>query len=213
MLITKIEKQKKRENRYSVFIDNEFSFGIDEVDLLYYKLKENQEIDKKTYEYIINNLVFNKARDKAIRYLSYKMRSEYQVIKKLEEDDFSPDIINKVINLLKKYNYINDYEFAKAFFKDKMTLSKHGSIKIREDLRLSGIKSDIIDKVIYENDIDEAEIAFELLAKKTIRRTEKSITYKEKQKLISYLLRRGFSYDITKIAYERFLLEEDFLEV
>lgn len=207
MLITKIEKQKTQKNRYSIFIDGEFSFGLDEIDLLYYKLKENDIIDKKTYDYIIDNIIFEKAKKVATNYLGYKMRSEQQVIKKLKSAEFSEEIVIKVINVFKKYGYIDDYNFAKLFLRDKMQISKHGSLKIKSDLKLNGVDSDIINKVLYENELDELEIAISLIEKKTIRKNLKNLDFKEKQKLISYLVRRGFPYDISKLALNEILLK------
>ena len=65
LIITKIEKQKNNNKRYSIFIDNEFAFGIDEIDLLYYKLKENEPLDEERYNYIANKLLLKRAKDKA----------------------------------------------------------------------------------------------------------------------------------------------------
>ncbi len=47
MIITKVEIQKKDENRSNVYIDDKFAFGISNVDVLFYKLKENTEISEE----------------------------------------------------------------------------------------------------------------------------------------------------------------------
>ena len=84
-------------------------FGIDEIDLLYYKLKENEPLDNEKYEYILNNLLLKRAKDKALKYLGYKMRSKNQVIKRLQKIyEFPSNVIDKVIRVLEKYNYINE---------------------------------------------------------------------------------------------------------
>lgn len=194
MIITKIEKQKNNEKRYSIFLDYEFAFGIDEIDLLYFKLKENEELSEEKYKYIFNNILLKKAKDKALKYLSYKMRSEKQVKEKLLEDDFPQIIINKVINTLKKYNYINDDIFAKAFIKDKINLKGYGIFKITYELKMLGISEEIFNKYLEdENFFNEEEKAIELLEKK-IKRID-YIDFKERQKLYAYLARRGFSFE------------------
>lgn len=209
MIITKIEKQKNNNKRYSIFIDNEFAFGIDEIDLLYYKLKENEPLDNDKYNYILNKLLLKRAKDKALKYLGYKMRSKKQVEKKLEELEFPPNVINKVIKILEKYNYINDEDFAKAFIKEKMNLKGYGSFKIAYDLKMLGIDNHIFEKYLYDQDfVDEDEKATALLLKKLKGNNIKNIDYKEKQKLYSYLARRGFSYDSINKAFSNVL--EDF---
>lgn len=44
MTVTRIEQQKKNKSRYSVYIDGEFAFGLIMEDILYFKLKESEEI-------------------------------------------------------------------------------------------------------------------------------------------------------------------------
>ncbi len=208
MIITKIEKQKNNNKRYSIFIDNQFAFGIDEIDLLYYKLKENEPLDEEKYNYILNKLLLKRAKDKALKYLGYKMRSKKQVIKKLEEYDFPSNVINKVIQVLEKYNYINDEEFAKAFIKDKVNLKGYGSFKISYDLKMLGIEEQVFKKYLYdENFVDENKKAKDLLLKKLKNRNIQDLDYKEKQKIYAYLARRGFSYDSINKAFN-YLLEE-----
>lgn len=208
MIITKIEKQKNNNKRYSIFIDNQFAFGIDEIDLLYYKLKENEPLDNDKYNYILNKLLLKRAKDKALKYLGYKMRSKKQVIKKLEELDFPQNVINKVIKILEKYNYINDEEFAKAFIKDKMNLKGYGTFKISYDLKMLGIDEDIFKKYLYSEEfVKEEEKATSLLLKRLKGISIENIDYKEKQKLYAYLARRGFSYDSINKAFNNLLKE------
>lgn len=206
MIITKIEKQKNNNKRYSIFIDNEFAFGIDEIDLLYYKLKENEPLDNEKYEYILNKLLLKRAKDKALKYLGYKMRSKNQVIKKLQEYEFPPNVINKVIKVLEKYNYINDEDFAKAFIKDKLNLKGHGVFKISYDLKMLGVDEEIFKKYLYDEEfINEEKKAKDLLLKKLGNKNIEDLDYKEKQKIYAYLARRGFSYDSIKKAFNSLL--------
>ncbi len=206
MIITKIEKQKNNNKRYSIFIDNEFAFGIDEIDLLYYKLKENESLDNEKYEYILNKLLLKRAKDKALKYLGYKMRSKNQVIKKLQEYEFPPNVINKVIKVLEKYNYTNDEDFAKAFIKDKLNLKGHGVFKISYDLKMLGVDEEIFKKYLYDEEfINEEKKAKDLLLKKLGNKNIENLDYKEKQKIYAYLARRGFSYDSIKKAFNSLL--------
>lgn len=209
MIITKIEKQKNNNKRYSIFIDNEFAFGIDEVDLLYYKLKENQPLDKQKYDYITNELLLKRAKDKALKYLGYKMRSKNQVVEKLKQDDFPDYVITKVINFLQKYNYINDDDFAKAFIKEKVNLKGYGVYKISYDLKKLGVDPQIFEKYLYNTDfINEEEKVKTLLTKKLKGQSLQNLDYKEKQKIYAYLARRGFSYDSINKGFNNLL--EDF---
>ncbi len=198
MKITDIQKQKHNSKRYSVFVDGEFAFGLDEIDVLYYKLLNCDEISEEKFNYIKENVVFSKARDVAIKYLSFKSRTEKEVVLKLREKEFSDDIIDKVIELLKKYNYIDDYSYAGSFLRDKFNLKGFGSNRIKFELKQKGISNEIIEQVFFENEFDEAQKAAELIERKY---GIWDFDIKEKQKIEGFLARRGFSFSTIREAF------------
>ena len=128
-------------------------------------------------------------KEKALHYLTYKMRSEFEVRQFLEEKyeaDF--ESIEEIIEYLYSYNYLDDEKFARAFVKDKLNFSPVGRYKLTHDLNEKGISSEIIEIVLedYLDDAQEVEIAKKLLAKKG-RLDE------DEQKNKRYLYNRGFS--------------------
>ncbi len=205
MLITKIEQQKKNNKRYSVFIDNTFSFGIDEIDLLFYKLKENTNLTEKKYNEIIENSIYLKAKDTAFKYLGYKARTKYEVQQKLIEKEFPTEIIDRTINLLEQYGYIDDANYSKKFISEKINYRGYGKHRIKYELKQKRVDEEIIDALLIDTYDDELEKAIKLASKKI---KNKNIDYKEKQKVIAYLQRRGYSFDIIKESIDSVLNEE-----
>ena len=57
MIITDIKKQVKDTERYSIYIDNKFVFGLSGVDVLYYRLKIGNEIPQEKYDEILGMIV------------------------------------------------------------------------------------------------------------------------------------------------------------
>ncbi len=199
MKITDIQKQKHNSKRYSIFIDGEFAFGLDEIDVLYYKLLNTSEISEEKLNYIKENVLFSKARDTAVKYLSFKSRTKKEIVLKLEEKDYPKDIIEKVIKLLEKYNYINDYNYAGSFLRDKFNLNGFGIERIKYELKQKGISEEITQKVIEDNPLNETEKAAELVRRKY---GEYNFDIKERRKIAGFLQRRGFSYDTTKAVFD-----------
>lgn len=200
MKITDIKKQVNNKKRYSVFIDGAFAFGLDEVDVLYYKLLENDEISEEKYNYIKENVVFAKARDAALKYISFKRRTKKEIINKLEEKDFSGDIIERVTALFEKYGYIDDYAYAGAYLKDKFNLKGTGVKRIEYELKQRGVNEEIINKVIGENDFDETKKALYLVEKKY--GCSLSLDIKEKRRIEGFLLRKGYSFETIQNVFE-----------
>ncbi len=196
-LITDIVEQKKDNTRRSIYINNQFVFGMTDVDVLYYKLKIGEEIDKAKYNYILNEVIYNKAQNTALAFLSRKMRTKQEVIKKLGEKDFSEEIISKVVEFLENYKYLNDKDYIEKFVRDKVKVNGHGKQKIMFELKQKGVDKFLIEDYFCEDeDFEDEEYkkAYELACKKASRLDLNE--YKEKKRVFDYLARRGFSYDV-----------------
>ena len=83
-LITAIKAQKKKE-RYNVFLDGEFGFGIDAEALLKEKLAVGRELKDQEIKGLRDQAEFNKSYEKALNFLSYRPRSEREVRDYLEK--------------------------------------------------------------------------------------------------------------------------------
>ncbi len=199
--ITAITSQKKKPSRYNIYLDEKFAFGIETESLLKRNLKIGQdltqdEVKEITKEDKIGNLV-----NKSLNFLSYRPRSQSEVevylakkIADAEDVKFSQakqsPIIIQVIDKLKKYKFINDYEFAKWFVQSRLRTNPKGSKVIIMELRRKKIDQSIIDKV--QNTFpDQKSQALKSLKKKL----EKFRKFPEpifKSKVYMYLGSRGF---------------------
>lgn len=192
-------KQNKSNDKYSVFINNHFSFSITGTDVLYYKLTENEEISEENINHIMNNVVFNEARDKALKYLAYKARTYKEVLNKLSEEDYTEEIIYKVMDMLTNYSYIDDYTYTLSYIKYMYNSKNYGKIRIKYELKQKGVDDNIINKAFEELDFDETENILKLLNKKLKNGID--IDYKEKRRVFDYISRRGFTYEDINTAF------------
>ena len=203
MLVTEIKQQRRDENKYNVFVDGEFAFSLLMPDILYFKIKENEEIPEEKYNYIINEVVYIKAQDKALNFLSSKMRTEKEMRTKLKSLDYSEEVIERVMEFLFKYSYIDDYKYAQSYIRQCERLKPMGRYGIKMKLREFGIKDSVIENAILDSEMDEEESAYELLMKKIGTKDKDEIGDKEKKKYHDFLLRRGYSYDIIKTVFKK----------
>jgi regulatory protein len=77
-----------------------------------------------------------------------------------------------------------------------------GRYKLNQELRIKGIKQDIIKKIIDKtyNKIDELTLARNLIKDKIVSAEIKNIRIDPK-KIYNFLLRRGFSVEVSKNIY------------
>jgi len=200
MRITRIEPQNNSE-RVNVYIDGEFAFGLMREILYKYGLSENMEVDREFIDEVLLEEEWLKAKDKALKFLSYRQRSQKEIEDKLKKEGFSDEIIEKTVDFLKSYNLIDDIAFAKNFMMDKSNINKYGPERIRYELYMRGISKDIIDEVL-EDYGDEYSIALDLAKKKvkSYKGNDRNAIYR---KLGTFLQSKGFSYEcISKVLRE-----------
>lgn len=105
----------------------------------------------------------------------------------------SQEIAERVLARLKGKRYIDDEKFARYWI-DNRNLSKGASRrKLIAELRAKGVEQSIIDHQMSQTVRDEQDELHKVINKKRSR-------YPDEQKLTTYLLRQGFSYDDVRRA-------------
>ncbi|WP_010308420.1 RecX family transcriptional regulator [Kurthia senegalensis] len=118
-VITKITRQKRHEDRYNIYVNEEYSFSVDETVLIQYGLTKGKVLD----EWALGDIAFDeevsRAFNRGLSYLSFQMRSEEEVRKKLTQAEFGEAVIQESIQKLKRFGFLNDEAFSKAFVETK----------------------------------------------------------------------------------------------
>mgnify|MGYP002035805950 FL=1 len=138
----------------------------------------------------------NTAREKIQAYCAYQERCHMEVTMKLKSWGLIQEAIDLLIVELIQFNFLNEERYARSFARGKFRIKKWGKIKIRMALKKRDIKFKCIDLSMLEiDDKTYFNTLKELLQKKneTVKETN---SYKRKMKLTSYLVSRGYEYDL-----------------
>ena len=209
--VTAVEPQKKRPERFNIFIDGRFGFGLDAGTLVKSGLKVGQEISEEDIEQLVLESETNKLMEKALRFLSFRPRSESETRQHLRrklpkraiDTVDTADTIDTVVNRLKHLGYVNDLEFTKWWVEQRQTHRPRGARLIRSELFQKGIAQEVIDEVLPEDEEGEVERALKTARKKL--RSYKNLKPREfKQKMGQYLARRGFDWEVIKQILDHF---------
>lgn len=197
--ITKIESQKKNPKRKSIFLDGEFSFGIDDETFYRFGLKEGDILTKERIDEIKDSEKKRKAKQFTFNFLSFRARTEKEIRDRLKKKGFSKKITDEVISDLKRLDLVNDYQFALSWIKDRLDHKPRGEKLLRIELYRFGIKKELIEKALEEiyPKKNEKEIAKRLIEKRK-KRYENLEERLAKKRMTDYLLRRGFSYEVVR---------------
>lgn len=207
MKITKIESQKKNKKRMSVFIDGEFSFGVDNFTLLSLHLSEGAEISEDKLAVIKNTAVFEDAKNYAAKLISSRSYTERAMREKLVLHIGDSEIVDKTISFLKEYKLIDDYDYAIRYAHDLVHLKKLGMSSLRWKLKEKGILPSIIESVLSELDFsDEIEENLKALSEKKLAG---NYDIKNIMKVKRYLASRGYSFDDINRVFSKTKAGED----
>jgi regulatory protein len=190
--ITAIAAQKKNPNRVNISLDDEFAFGLSRIVAAWLSVGQVLSDEK------IAALQLADAREvayqKAMRFLGYRARSVQEVRDNLEKHEIPETVIDEVLKRLQEANLLNDQQFAQAWVENRNTFRPRSRRALAMELRHKGLDDEVVQDVLDQN-VDEDALALEA-ARKYLRKVQKLDWPDFRQKLGSFLGRRGFSYGV-----------------
>lgn len=161
-----------------------------------------KELSDQEIEKIISEDQTIRGKEYLLRLLSRRIYSRYEILKKLKNKGYTENIVSNLVLWLENKNYINDELFAEMWAQFRLQNKPIGSYKLNQELRLKGIKQDIVKKIIDKtyNEIDELTVARNIIRDKIVSAKIKNIRI-DPRKIYNFLLRRGFSIEISRNIY------------
>ena len=196
MTVSRIEPVSK--TRYKVFIDGQFAFALYKGEMSRYHIVDGSEIDENVYQILYKDNV-KRAKLRAMHLLSDMGRTESQLRTKLLQGGYPQKIVDEAITYVKSFGYINDREYARNFVESRK--EKKSRKEIYAALCQKGLDSELIKEALDEcyAGEDSLQAIKALLRKKGYHPGNADL--KENQKIIGYLVRKGFQYeDIRKVV-------------
>jgi regulatory protein len=193
---------KKKDGMYSLLLEDNDLILVHEDLILKYGLLLHKEIDDDTrYKIEEENLNYT-AKSVALKYITTRFRSEKELREHLSKKGVNKDIIDIVVNDLKKDGYVNDETFTEMFIHDKINLSMDGPYKVRKELEQSGIKESIINEKIdiFTNDIQIEKI--NKIIDKQLKTNHNKSNYMLKNKILNYLANNGYDKALSISIFE-----------
>ena len=200
--IIKIKRSTKYSDRIIIILDDKSVFRIPEDVFVLNILHEGDEVTKKEIQSYGKKMRLQEARDSANRLLGFRMRSIFEMKRRLKEKDFDQEEIDYTIQNLINKNFLNDEEFGKAFVKEKVQNKKIGPRALKKEIFQHNLPTELMESLIQEvYDEYNPKALIELhLAKKRIKK-KTLINKKDKKRLTDFLIRKGFYWDSIRDVY------------
>ncbi len=198
-VITDIQLQKRTPGRYSVYLDNQYSFSLTDLELSGSSLRIGQKLTAAEAEAWHLQSVEGKAYNLALGYLSYRPRSQREMTDYLARKGYEVAVAEPVIKRLAEYGFIDDAAFAASWIANRQALKPRSRRMLEQELLHKGIDRQVVAEALEELG-DEAQTQALTRLIEARRRQER---YRNPDTLMQYLARQGFRYDQIKKALER----------
>jgi len=200
---------KRKGNKVIVNFDNSEQIIVPYEVFVHNYLSKNDDITEKKKVELEKKVELYNIRQSSFRYLSGRNHSKYEIRMKLLKKKYNKTLISVIIDDLEKQNLIDDEVFACEYF-NSLIRKKKGLLKIRTDLARKGVKREIIELIVSQNNDDSVflESAKTLVDKKYEFLLKRNFSEEQiKQKLYQFLAGRGFTSDIIREAINYLELE------
>ena len=195
-VISALEPQKKKQNRYNVFIDGEYACSLSADSCVVFDIKAGKQICEDELKQAVMSDNTQYAFDSAVNLISFKMRTRSEIFEKLLNRKIDEQAIEAALEKLENYGYVNDRDYAAEYVRSAMNSGRYGKRVIEFKMKQKGIDDDVIEQAlqIYTPD-EEKQMARKLLVSLR-RKYQDEDDFKKRRKIFSGLARRGFDYDI-----------------
>jgi regulatory protein len=205
--ITLLQVQKRNKERVNVFLDEEYAFAVGmDVALT---LRKGQQLSASEVEAFKQDGEMDLAYNRALRYVAMRPRSSAEIVTYLKRKEYDEAIVEMVVKRLHARGYLDDDAFARFWVENRNRFRPRGTQALRYELRQKGVERETIDATLEEQDEDAAAWA---AAEPKISRFADLEKFEFEQKLMAYLARRGFRFDVCRRAAQQAwaqLQEED----
>jgi regulatory protein len=191
--ITSIRAQQRNPQRVNIYLDGEFAFGLSRITAAW--LKPGRKLSEAEIDKLVNEDDREVAFQQALHYLSFRARSENEIRQNMHKKGFS-------IEKCKASAYVNDLDFAHQWIENRSTFRPRSIKLLSMELRQKGLPDDTINMALEDLSTPEEELAYQAALKKVDR--YRSLDWQTfRNKMGSFLARRGFSYSITAPVVKR----------
>lgn len=193
--ITALEPQTPRANRVNVYVDGQFALSLSAI--LAARLRVGQTLSENDLANLAREEVLETARECALRFLTPRPRSAAEVRQHLVKKKFAADVIDQVLARLRQVGLIDDAAFARYWVENREQFRPRAARALRLELKRKGLAETDIAAVLDK--VDERASAVRAAHTRAYR--WRNLGRREfLEKMMAFLIRRGFAYTIAKDA-------------
>lgn len=191
--ITDLKQGVRNPDRVNVYVNEKFLCSLDIAQVVDFGIKIGREISLERMEELKKASEFGKLYQRTLEWVLVRPRSEKEcrdyLYKKIFEKKLDKIYINRIVEKLKVKKYLDDYRFAEYYVENRFVKKGASMKRLKMELIKKGVSKEIIEEVLVDSERNDKDEILKIIIKKRAK-------YPEDEKLISYLCRQGFQYDL-----------------
>jgi len=196
-VVTLLQLQRRRPDRVSVFVDDEFRLAL-ALDVAA-GLTLGQALTDAEIARLAAEDAYRTALERALARLARRPRSRAEIERDLAGRDVPPQVAARVLDRLVELELVDDAAFAAWWVESRGANRPRGRIALRSELAARGVERADIDDALAAVDDEDAACA---LAVARAARYAGLARDAFDHRLGGYLRRRGFAYDAVRRALD-----------
>jgi len=196
--VTAVKAPMRGKTRFSIYLNGSFAFSLEREVVRQHGLHPGQLLSDRELHDLREADLFHRCLGAAFRLLSYRPRSEMEMRQRLCLR-FETETVDKVLGQLRQRQMVDDAAFARFWKENRETFRPRSRRLLELELRRKGVDSEVVSQALMG--VDDEELAYRAAQRKG-RNLEKDYEV-FREKLGAYLVRRGFSYEVTNRTVQR----------
>lgn len=142
------------------------------------------------------SFTFQEIKQKLVNYCVYQDRCHKEVEEKMRDFLLIPEAKDEILLYLIKENYLNEERFTRSYIRGKFYVKHWGRQKIKLQLKMKGISEKLIQNCMDEIYDDDYIKQIKIFAEKLLPTYKDLNDFQRKNKLIRFLVTKGYEYEL-----------------
>lgn len=193
MKVTAIKQQIKIRGRYSIYVNEKYTFSLSESSLLDQKIHIGMEVNLQQLEAYKETSKLDKAYGLSLGYVARRLRSEWELQAYFRRKSIDEDAAAQILERLRSFGYVSDLAFARSWVDNRRAIKSVSRRRLSQELRQKHVPDEVVRQVLEEDGMSDIDSLRQLVIKK-----RQQSRYQDPTKLMQYLARQGYGYDDIK---------------
>jgi regulatory protein len=198
--ITALQPHRRHADEWHISLDGDYAFTLDGATLVAEGLAVGMALSEEDIARLRAAAEERRIYDSALSFLTARPRSHAEVRRRLlrprpNRQPIAPEVVDRVLARLERMGLLDDREFSDFWVEQRERFSPRAASAVRFELRQRGVAREITEDAVDAEQDEERALA----AGRQRLRSLGGLDYETfRDRLGSFLLRRGFSYTIAR---------------